>query len=76
MTDAVSANEDLVAHDKNTIKDWYVNGKFNDENVKISEDVKLYIGDLIKKTIENKNVPSEPVKQATEPIEQDLANKK
>ena len=54
---------------------WYVNGKFNDENVKISEDVKLYVDDLIKKTTENKNVPFKPAKQATEPIEQDLANK-
>ena len=41
---------------------WYVNGKFNDENVKISEDVKLYIDNLIKETIENKNVPTEHVK--------------
>ena len=38
------------------MESWYVNDKFNDENVKISEDVKLYIDDLIKKTIENKNV--------------------
>ena len=58
------------------MESWYVNDKFNDENVKISKDVKLYIDDLIKKTIENKNVPSEPVKQATETNEQDLANKK
>ena len=55
---------------------WYVNDKFNDESVKTSQDVRLYIDDLIKKTIENKNVPSEPIKQATEPIEQDLGNKK
>ena len=71
----VSANEDLVAHDKITIEGWYIKGKFNDENVKISEDVEIYIDDLIKKTIENKNIPSEPIKQATEPIEQDVANK-
>ena len=38
------------------MESWYVNDKFNDENVKISKDVKLYIDDLIKKTIENKNV--------------------
>ena len=58
------------------MESWYVNGKFNDENVKISEDVKLYIDDLIKKTIENKNVPTERIKKAIEPIEQDFANKK
>ena len=74
--DAVSANEDLVARDKITMESWYDNDKFNDENVKISEDVKLYIDDLIKKTIENKNVPTEHIKKAIEPIEQDLANKK
>ena len=55
---------------------WYVNGKFNDENVKISEDVKLYIDDLMKKTIENKNVPTEHIKKTIEPSEQELANKK
>ena len=74
--DAVSANEDMVVHDKIIIEDWYVDGKFNDENVKMFEDVKLYIDDLIKKTIENKSVPTESLKQATEPIEQALADKK
>ena len=58
------------------MKSWYVNGKFNGKNVKISQDVKPYIDDLIKKTIENKNVPTEHIKKAIEPIEQDLANKK
>ena len=50
------------------MESWYVNDKFNDENVKISKDVKLYIDDLIKKTIENKNVPTEHIKKAIEPI--------
>ena len=58
------------------MKSWYVNGKFNGKNVKISQDVKPYIDDLIKKTIENKNVPTEHIKKAIEPIEQDLANRK
>ena len=40
------------------------------------EEVKLCIDDLIKKTIENKSVPTESLKQATEPIEQALADKK
>ena len=66
----------MVDHDKITIEDWHVDGKFNDENVKMFEDVKLYIDDLIKKTIENKSVPTESLKQATEPIEQALADKK
>ena len=66
----------MVDHDKITIEDWHVDGKFNDENVKMFEDVKLYIDDLIKKTIENKSVPTESLKQATEPIEQTLADKK
>ena len=66
----------MVVHDKITIEDWYVDGKFNDENVKMFEDVKLYIDNLIKKAIENKSVPTESLKQATEPIEQALADKK
>ena len=66
----------MVVHDKITIEDWHVDGKFNDENVKMFEEVKLYIDDLIKKTIENKSVPTESLKQATEPIEQALADKK
>ena len=66
----------MVVHDKIIIEDWYVDGKFNDENVKMFEDVKLYIDDLIKKTTENKSVPTESLKQATEPIEQALADKK
>ena len=66
----------MEVHDKITIEDWYVDGKFNDENVKMFEEVKLYIDDLIKKTIENKSVPTESLKQATEPIEQALADKK
>ena len=40
----------------------------------MSEDVKLHIDDLIKKTIENKNAPTESIKQATEPIKQALAS--
>ena len=40
------------------------------------EEVKLYIDDLIKKTIENKSVPTESLKQATQPIEQVLADKR
>ena len=66
----------MVVHNKITIKDWYVDGKFNDENVKMFEDVKLYIDNLIKKTTENKSVPTESLKQATQPIKQALANKK
>ena len=66
----------MVVHDKITIEDWYVDGKFNDENIKMFEHVNLYIDDLIKKTIENKSVPTESLKQATEPIEQALADKK
>ena len=65
----------MVVDDKITIEDWYVNGKFNDETVKMSEDVKLHIDDLIKKTTENKNAPTESIKQATEPIKQALADK-
>ena len=65
----------MVVHDKITIEDWYVDGKFNDENIKRFEHVNLYIDDLIKKTIENKSVPTESLKQATEPIEQALADK-
>ena len=74
--DAVSANEDMIVHDKITIEDWYVDGKFNDENVKMFEDAKLCIDDLIKKITENKSVPTESLKPATEPIEQALADKK
>ena len=44
----------MVVHDEITIEDWYVDDKFNDENVKIFEYDKLYIDDLIKKTIEKK----------------------
>ena len=66
----------MVVHDKITIEDWYVDGKFNDENIKMFEHVNLYIDDLIKKTTENKSVPTESLKQATEPIEQALADKK
>ena len=65
----------MVVHHKITIEDWYVDGKFNDENIKMFEHVNL-IDDLIKKTIENKSVPTESLKQATEPIEQALADKK
>ena len=65
----------MVVDDKITIEDWYVNGKFNDETVKMSEDVKLHIDDLIKKKTENKNAPTESIKQATEPIKQSLADK-
>ena len=66
----------MVVHDKTTVEDCYVDGKFNDENIKMFEDVKRYIDDLIKKTIENKSVPTESLKRATEPIEQTLADKK
>ena len=66
----------MVVHDKITIEDWYVDDKFNDENVKMFEDVQLYVDDLINKTIENKSVPTEYLKQATEPIKQALADKK
>ena len=66
----------MVVHDKITIEDWHVDGKFNDENVKMFEEVKLYIDDLIKKTIENISVPTDSLKQATQPIKQALADKK
>ena len=66
----------MVDHDKITIEDWHVDGKFNDENVKMFEEVKLYIDDLIKKTTENKSVPTDSIKQATQPIKQALADKK
>ena len=66
----------MVDHDKITIEDWHVDGKFNDENVKMFEEVKLYIDDLIKKTIENISVPTDSLKQATQPIKQALADKK
>ena len=59
--DAVGANEDMAVDDKITIEDWHVDDEFNNENVK---------------TTENKKVPIEPIKQATEPIEQDLPYKK
>ena len=40
------------------------------------EEVKLYIDNLIKKTIENKSVPTDSLKQATQPIKRTLADKK
>ena len=54
----------MIVGDKITFNDCYVNGEFDNENVKIGDEIKLYIDNLIKKTIE-KNVPIEAIEIAT-----------
>ena len=39
--DAVSANEDMILEVKITIEDWYVEDEFDNENVKILDNVRL-----------------------------------
>ena len=68
--DAVGPNEEMVVDEKITIEDWYVDNEFNNEKVKISDDIKLYIDNLIRKTIENKKVPNETFEKVTDPIKQ------
>ena len=54
-----------------TIDDWYVDDDFNNKHVKMSQDIKLCIDDLIIKTIETKKI-----EVPLEPIEQDLHHEK
>ena len=49
--EATDANENMVVDDGIAINDWYVDDEFDNENFKMLEDVKIYIGHLIKKTI-------------------------
>ena len=49
--EATDANENMVVDDGIAIDDWYVDDEFDNENFKTLEDVKIYIGHLIKKTI-------------------------
>ena len=44
-------NEGMIVDDKITFKDWYVDEEFQSDNVKISDDKKAYIDDLIERTI-------------------------
>lgn len=48
---ATVMNEGMIVDDKITFKDWYVNEEFQSDNVKISDDKKAYIDDLIERTI-------------------------
>lgn len=59
---------DLEKEEKKNI--FIVDYEFNNEKVKISGDIKLYIDNLIRKTIENKKVPNEPLEKVTDPIKQ------
>ena len=54
--EATDANENMVVDDGIAINDWYVDDEFDNENFKMLEDVKIYIGHLIKKTIQNKKI--------------------
>ena len=51
---ATGANEGIIVDDKFTFEDWHVDDEFERNNVKISDDSKAYIDDLIKRTIEDK----------------------
>ena len=48
---ATVMNEGMIVDDKITFKDWYVDEEFQSDNVKISDDKKAYIDDLIERTI-------------------------
>ena len=39
----------MIADDKSTFKDWFVDGKYPSKNITISGESKAYIDDLIKK---------------------------
>ena len=54
---ATGVNNGMIDNNKITFEDWYVDDKFeNNNNIKISEESKAYINDLIKRTIEDKKI--------------------
>ena len=55
----------MVFDDRIIIDDWYVDEEFDNENIKMLEDIKVYIDDLIKKTVQNKkiDIPFETIEQ-------------
>ena len=44
----------MLVNDKIILENWFVDDEFDISNVKISDDSKAYIDDLIKRTIEDK----------------------
>ena len=52
--DAVNENKGMIVNNRISVDDWYVEDEFDNKNVKMSDNVKFYLNDLIKNTIVNK----------------------
>ena len=65
LINAVNGNEGMIDDNRITINDWYVDDELDNKNVKRSDNAKVYLDDLIKKTIESKIMDISFVKTMT-----------
>ena len=49
LFEALGANEGMIANDKPTFEEWFIDDQFAFKNVKVSDDSKVYIDNSLKK---------------------------